>query len=112
MKNENSKVKKTQDEETEKKIKSFLIILSPILFIIIIITSLSNTQWHEMIIKTELNNMTNDGMKETIKKVFSIEGDTYIEKIKYKSGFDDGHIYGLCVYTKKGKRCKTSDSPL
>ena len=44
--------------------------------------------------------MTNDGMKETIKKVFLIENDTYIEKIKYKSGFDDEKIYELCVFIK------------
>lgn len=75
-----------------------------------IIKLLANAQWHTININEHLYEMKNEYFKEIIKREFDLDDETYITKIKYESGFDDGNVYEICVYYDNGEDCIESSS--
>ena len=64
------------------------------------------SEHHTIDVNNTFSYVDNCAIKEIIQREFDIEDTTYIKKITYKEGFDDGRVYDICIHYKKIKNVK------
>ena len=83
-----------------------------IIFFMPFILLMSRAEHHTVDVNNTFDHVDNYAIKEIAQREFKIEDTTYIRKITYTAGFDDDNVYEICVYYKKDKKCKKSNSSL
>lgn len=103
--------KKNKSNELYHIITKIIITLSIISIILIggIYFLLTNINQQTIKIYKNYNNIENIEIKKILKNEFNIDNNTYVRKIKYTRGLDDGNIWKICAYYNKTKKtCKSA----
>lgn len=65
-----------------------------------------NIEWYAERVNKTFGEMEDNFFKSALKEDFNIKDDTYIRKITYTQGIDDGFVWKISVHYKFKMECK------